>query len=200
MTSLLIELLQEDLEGRTDGPDRGIDGHAVTRIAHRIFADSKTDLMPDHTIVIGGTPARRRRVLETVAAGLKSGGANAAAYMDGRKLASTGAEAIWRMAASELGLKESGEDIDPLSRLVDACPPRRRIAVLIDRLDELIVKWGKKDEGNPDGRDSIWNLRHTMQNVPLIVLAGSAGTWPPKGTTSVDSGAYGSFSVIDLGK
>ena len=200
LTGLLIELLQEDLEAHEDAPDRSVDEYAVTRITDRIFAGGKAEQMPEHTIVTGGSPARRSMVLKAVAARLKTGGSNAVACVDGRELGATGTEAIWRMAAGELGLKETGEDIDPLGRLLNACPTGGQIAVLVDGVDELIVNWGNNGQGNPEGRHSIWNLRHTMQNEPRVVFTGSAGTWPPAGTSAIDSGAYASFAIINLGK
>ena len=148
---------------------------------------------PEHSVVTGGTAEARRHVLNTARETVRKWTAEIV-KLEGTTLDASGPNAIWRAAADALRGPALDEDTAPLGRLLDTddSADPGAVAILIHDLDALIARW--RD------RDDVWTLRHTLQNEPRIVLAGSCDQWPPPNTTGRDSGAYGSFAVQRLDK
>ena len=171
-------------------PDDPAEAYAVERVRERVAASVAGQACSEHTIVIGGDAARRRRVMDQAA--IEAAGTGAlVARLDGAKLSPAGANAIWRAAADRTGPAATDEDVAPLGRLVDLegtgadC-----VAVCIDALDAAARKWRERDEA--------WTLRHTLQNEPRVVVIASCGTFPPGRAADRAAAAWNSFAISDI--
>ena len=101
--------------------------------------------------------------------------------------------------AESIGMGTDDQDPAPLARLVEACPPgigSRRIPPALDQLVEPVDEYrGPRARGveTRSGR-CVTRCRRSCGSCSRA----TTGRWPPAGTTGVDSGAYGSFAVIDI--